>query len=67
MNPETTKFESILVTEITDFLHHQRALGKRFINEERSLRLFDRYLVSEKIKSRGRFPGFASSKQAAKL
>jgi site-specific recombinase XerD len=51
MNPETTKFESILVTEITDFLHHQRALGKRFINEERSLRLFDRYLVSEKIKT----------------
>src|SRR5690242_3550850 len=53
MNPVTTKFESILTTEITDFLRHQRALGKRFINEERALRLFDKYLVGEKVKTIG--------------
>lgn len=43
------KFESVLSTEMSDFLEHQRALGKRFVNEERGLRLFDRYLVEVKI------------------
>ena len=50
MNQSTTRFQSILAVEMTDFLGHQRALGKRFINEERALRLFDHYLVDRKIK-----------------
>lgn len=49
MNQDTTKFQSILAPEMTVFLRHQRALGKRFINEERGLILFDQYLMSEKI------------------
>jgi len=51
MNQVPNKFQSILAAEMTDFLRHQRALGKRFINEERALRLWDRYLISEKVGS----------------
>jgi integrase len=51
MKESTTRFQSILAAEMTDFLAHQRALGKRFINEERALRLFDHYLVDQKIKA----------------
>lgn len=49
MNQQPAKFQSALAAEITGFLEHQRALGKRFLNEERALRLFDQYLVDEKI------------------
>lgn len=49
MNPDTSRFRGILAAEMTDFLRHQRALGKRFLNEERGLRLFDHYLVEQKI------------------
>jgi integrase len=49
MNQDKAKFQSVLATEMTDFLSHQRALGKRFLNEERALHLFDRYLVNEKV------------------
>ena len=47
MNQDTTHFQSILATEMTDFLTHQRALGKRFLNEEGALRLFDQYLAGQ--------------------
>jgi integrase len=49
MNHIPALFQSVLAAEMFDFLRHQRALGKRFINEERGLRLFDRYLVDQKI------------------
>ena len=49
MNQDATKFQSILAAEMTDFLRHQRSLGKRFINEERALHLLDQYLVTEKV------------------
>jgi site-specific recombinase XerD len=49
MNQDASKFQGILAGEMTDFLRHQRALGKRFLNEERGLRLFDRYLVDQKV------------------
>ena len=49
MNATPTQFHSVLATEMTDFLGHQRALGKRFINEERALHLFDQYLLDKKI------------------
>lgn len=49
MNQDKAKFQSVLAAEMADFLSHQRALGKRFLNEERALRLFDRYLVDEKV------------------
>lgn len=49
MNQDAMKFQSVLAVEMADFLGHQRSLGKRFINEERALRLFDQYLVDEKV------------------
>ncbi|MEI2725716.1 MAG: tyrosine-type recombinase/integrase [Verrucomicrobiota bacterium] len=51
MNPETSQFQGVLAGEMTDFLRHQRALGKRFDNEEAGLRLFDQYLVEQKIET----------------
>lgn len=51
MKKSTTKFQSVLAAEMTDFLIHQRALGKKFINEERALHLFDGYLVEKQIKA----------------
>lgn len=51
MNQSPTRFQSVLATEMTDFLRHQRALGKRFFNEERALHLFDQYLLDKKIQS----------------
>lgn len=51
MNPDTSKFQGIMAGEMTDFLRHQRALGKRFVNEEAGLRLFDQYLVEQKIET----------------
>lgn len=51
MNPETSQFQGIMAGEMTDFLRHQRALGKRFDNEEAGLRLFDQYLVEQKIET----------------
>ena len=51
MNQGSIHFQSVLATEMTDFLGHQRALGKRFINEEHALRLFDHYLVGEQLKT----------------
>lgn len=49
MNQDKATFRSVLATEIIDFLSHQRSLGKRFLNEERALRLFDRYLVDQRV------------------
>lgn len=51
MRSTTIEFQSVLALEITDFLDHQRALGKRFIGEERGLLLFDRYLADRQIKT----------------
>jgi hypothetical protein len=50
MKPTPVEFQSVLAAEIADFLRHQRSLGKRFLNEERGLRLFDRYLAEQNIR-----------------
>ena len=42
-------FQSFLSKHFGDYLDHKRALGRKFINEERALRLFDRFLVSHEI------------------
>ena len=42
---------SCMADFIADFLKYHRALGKSFANEENALRLFDRYLLNEKIGS----------------
>jgi site-specific recombinase XerD len=53
MNPSSTwsGFVSCMAPQIGDFLKHHRALGKSFTNEEHALRLFDRYLVEQKVSS----------------
>jgi integrase/recombinase XerD len=51
MKQGRTQFQSILATEMTSFLGHQRGLGKRFVNEEGALQLFDRYLVDKQVKT----------------
>ena len=48
MNPNAREFKGIMAVEMADFLRHQRALGKRFLGEERGLRLFDQYLVDRR-------------------
>jgi site-specific recombinase XerD len=44
-----TGFQSPLADGITQFLVHKRALGRRFHTEDKQLRLFDRFLVEQKI------------------
>jgi site-specific recombinase XerD len=46
-------FQSPLATGIQQFLAHKRALGQSFWTEERALRLFDRFLVQQKVQSLG--------------
>ena len=46
-----TNFQSIFSEEITSFLGHKRALGRRFESEADALRLFDTYLVEHTITS----------------
>jgi integrase len=40
-------FRSPLAASFTAFLAHKRALGRRYLTEERDLQLFDRFLVAE--------------------
>lgn len=42
-------FRSVLAGSIHDFLTAKRALGKRYVGEEKVLRLLDRYLVERHI------------------
>ena len=45
-----TGLKSVLAGRIRQFLAHRRALGRRYDVEEKTLRLFDRYLVERKVK-----------------
>lgn len=49
MTRRWTGFRSPLADGITRFLAHKRALGRRFDTEDKQLRLFDRFLVEQKI------------------
>jgi integrase len=42
-------FRSALAAGFTAFLAHKRALGRRYLTEERDLRLFDRFLAAEGV------------------
>lgn len=44
-------FSSVLAGHIQRFLEHKRALGRRFDAEEKTLHLFDRFLVDREIAS----------------
>lgn len=45
------RFQSILAEAINEFLTAKRALGKRFVCEEKALRLLDRYLIEQSIET----------------
>lgn len=51
MKPAWQGFQSPLADPITRFLAAKRALGCRFDNEDRMLRLLDRYLVEQAVPS----------------
>ncbi len=51
MRSVNRSFHSFLGESIERFLAHKRALGCRFEVEEKTLRLFDRYLVEQQIDS----------------
>jgi site-specific recombinase XerD len=51
MRPRWAGFQSPLANEIQQFLTHKRALGQSFWNEEKALRLFDTFLVLQKVQS----------------
>ena len=44
--PDKRSFTSSLARDIDRFLAHKRALGRRYLVEETTLRIFDRYLVA---------------------
>ena len=51
MTPPWQGFQSPLARPITQFLAAKRALGCRFDNEDRMLRLLDRYLIEKAVPS----------------
>ncbi len=44
-----TDFQSILAADIQAYLQHKRALGRKFDNEEKTLRLFDRFVAERAV------------------
>ena len=42
-------FNSFISKDIHSYLQYKRALGRKFNNEERTLKLLDNYLVEQKI------------------
>lgn len=51
MKTAWTGFRSSLADVIQRFLAHKRALGRRFDSEERTLRLFDRYIAEQGVEA----------------
>lgn len=49
MKRQGRPFQSSVAGLLESFLRHHRALGKRFDTEERTLRLFDRYLLEQNV------------------
>ena len=44
-----TYFQSVLAMDIQAYLQHKRALGRKFDNEEKTLRLFDRFVAERAV------------------
>ena len=49
MNPRRHGFRSVMGSDIEQFLAHKRALGRRYDVEEKTLALFDDYLIAHQI------------------
>ena len=51
MKSRWSGFESVVASDIEQFLAHKRALGMRFDTEEKALRILDRYLAEHGVLS----------------
>lgn len=49
MNRKPNGYQSIVAEEIDKFISYKRALGRKFETEEKTLHLFDEYLLKKKI------------------
>ena len=49
MKPRRLGFRSVMGSDIEQFLAHKRALGRRYDVEEKTLGIFDDYLVANHI------------------
>ena len=49
--PPSPTYRSILAEPMAAFVDHKRVLGRGFVNEQKVLRLLDRYLVAQRIGS----------------
>jgi len=49
MKPRSHGFQSVLGPDIEQFLAHKRSLGRRYDVEEKTLALFDGYLIAHRI------------------
>ena len=49
MKPRRQGFRSVMAPDIEQFLAHKRALGRRYDVEEKTLALFDDYLVANHV------------------
>jgi site-specific recombinase XerD len=49
MTEPSDRFRSLLAAAIRQFLAHKRALARKFVVEEKALRLLDRYLVERNV------------------
>lgn len=45
----SVSFHSVLGKDLSAYLGYKRALGRKFDTEERALRLFDRFLIEERV------------------
>ena len=50
MKTTRARFHSILADRIEQFIAHKRSLGRRYDVEDKTLRLFDRYLAGPKVR-----------------
>ena len=57
MRAAWTGYRSALAGAIEQYLAAKRALGCKFVNEDRALRLLDRFLVDEQIGGVDQRPG----------
>ena len=51
MTRQSGDFQSPLAMAIREFLDHKRALARKFVVEEKALRLLDRYLIEQNVHS----------------
>ena len=51
MTSQPSGFQSSLAAAIRQFLDHKRALARKFVVEEKALRLLDRYLVEHDVRA----------------